>query len=702
MMYWLLGIRTKLFGVVLLAFVVLIGGTYWQIGEKAQAVSQTVIDRSLTQSSAILDTRIDSRFKFIKEIANAIARDGRVLPLVFDEASATLQDQSLEFQAAYEFDILFFLNGEGTILARSDQPDAIGVNLAGKSSLFDDALKGKETRGFIVSDGKLMQMVVAPVFDNVVEDLVRGAVVVAYELSKATANEIVVLTESEIGFFVFTRDDRGIINGVDKSFMTDDQLAESMLAYFAQEPSSWYDIVEKEQPDFRKSFTVSGQLQHSVLHPISSRDGTRLGFVAAMRSSAELTQPFEEIKQSLLVIGLVCLVVALLLAVGMALGLSRPILRLVGITKQIQEGNHPKFKLKKNPRDEIGVLENALLKMGNNLREKAELESFLADIANEVDVDMTTLPKEAVAEGLEPENQEDDEEKTVVVHHAQQAPAETYQPQKEKKKVVDGRYKILEPLGSGGIGSVYLAYDMELEEKIAIKLMRSDVIESVNGLNFKEEIRLARKITHRNIVRTFDFGAWQKAYYITMEFVQGIGLSKFISKQTALDTTIGVGICKQICSAVMAAHQMGIIHRDLKPANMIINRRGILQIMDFGLAMKVDKSGNERAENAVMGTPKYMAPEQFLGSNNLDERTDIYSIGVVMFTLFNGKPPYSGKDLETLSEQHRNAPIPAFSEDSSVPPQLYNIICKAMAKEPGERFQSVRELLAQLNRLELN
>ena len=203
MMYWLLGIRTKLFGVVLLAFVVLIGGTYWQIGQKAQAVSQTVIDRSLTQSSAILDTRIDSRFKFIKEIANAIARDGRVLPLVFDEASATLQDQSLEFQAASAFDILFFLNGEGTILARSDQPDAIGVNLAGKSSLFDDALKGQETRGFIVSDGKLMQMVVAPVFDNVVEDLVRGAVVVAYELSKATANEIVVLTESEIGFFVF-------------------------------------------------------------------------------------------------------------------------------------------------------------------------------------------------------------------------------------------------------------------------------------------------------------------------------------------------------------------------------------------------------------------------------------------------------------------------------------------------------------------
>jgi HAMP domain-containing protein len=698
----LFGIRTKLFGLVLTGFIILIGGTYWQIGQKAQSVAETVIDRSLTQSSSILETRIDSRFRFIQEIANGIARDGRVLPLVFDEDSATLQDQSSEFKAAYEFDILFFLNADGQILARSDNPNAIGVNLAGKSSLFDEALRGKITTGFIVSDGKLMQTVVVPVFDNVVKDLVRGAVVVSYELSRATADEIVVLTESEIGFFVFTRDDRGIFNGVEKSYMTNDGLAQNLLAHFDQDEASWNDILENTARDFRKDFVVGDQIQHSVILPIISKDGTRLGFVVAMRSSEKLIQPFEDIQQSLLLVGIIGLIAASFLAMMMALGLSRPIIRLVDITKQIEEGNYPKFTLIRHPRDEIGVLKNALLRMGNNLREKAELEDFLADIANEGDEQLTTLTKNAIHfDKAEDENTVmRDSDKTVVV----QGKASEHDKPDQTENVVDGRYKLLKPLGSGGIGQVFMALDQELDEKIAIKIMRSNVIDDVEGLNFKEEIRLARKITHRNIVRTYDFGSWQHSYYITMEFVQGVGLNDFIAKQkNSLDINVGVGICKQICSAVMAAHQMGIIHRDLKPSNMIINRRGILQVMDFGLAMQVNTSGQSKeSENIVMGTPKYMAPEQFLGSKDLDERSDIYSLGAVMFSLFSGKPPFPGKDLAELAEKHMNSPIPNIERNPPLPPQLQGIIFKALAKEPKNRFQSVRELLTDLNRLELN
>ncbi len=706
----LFGIRVKLFTVVLAGFVLLIGGTYWQLGENAQEVAEAAIDRSLTQSSAILKTRIDSRYRFIEEIANGIARDGRILPLVFDEDSATLQDQSLEFKTAFDFDILFFLNDEGTVLARSDNPDAIGVNLGGMgNSLFDEALEGTSTQGFIVSNGKLMQAVVVPIFDNVVKDLVRGTVVLAYELSRETAKEIVVLTESEIGFFTFTRDDRGVFNGVETSYMTDTTLAENLQNYFDTDESAWYEIVEAEARDFRKNFTVAGETQYGVIVPVASKDGTRLGFVVAMRSSNDLIQPFKEIQQSLLFVGLICLAAALLFAVFMALGLSRPIIRLVGITKQIDEGDYPRFDLDKNPRDEIGVLKNALLRMGNNLREKAELEDFLADIANEVgDDDLTNLTKRALDTGEDDATQVLSTEGDATKIHSDSAniddDATVINTARENntsvaEERIDKRYQLIRPLGAGAIGQVFLAYDEELDEKIAIKVMSSEFVEELEGLNFKEEIRLARKITHRNIVRTFDFGSWQGAYYITMEFVQGIGLDDFINKQKdTLAINVGVGICKQISSAVLAAHQMGIIHRDLKPSNMIINRRGILQIMDFGLAVQVNTLKQKSdTDNVVMGTPRYMAPEQFLGSKHLDERSDIYAIGAVMFHLFAGWPPFFGNDFAELAREHQNSPVPKIER---LPTQLQAIIDKALAKKPEDRFQSVRELLSELGKLE--
>ncbi|MCG8311996.1 MAG: protein kinase [Pseudomonadales bacterium] len=709
MMSKLFSIRNKLFGLVFSAFLFLILAIYWQIGQKSESVANTVIERSLTQSSTILDTRIESRFRFIKEIANAIAQDGRILPLVFDEDSLTLQDQSIEFEAAYDFDILFFLNAAGDILARSDQPDAIGINLAGRSSLFDEPLSGKEATGFIVSNGKLMQTVVTPVFDNVAGDIVRGAVALAYDLSKATANEIVALTESEIGFFVFTRDQDGIFNGVELSYMTDEVLAKSLMDHFQQQPSSWFEIVEKDAQDFRKDFQVNGEIEHSIIRPINSKDGTRLGFVVAMRSSSELTQPFTEIQQRLLLVGLICLGIASLLAILMALGLSRPILRMVEVTKLIEEGNYAKFSLKKKPRDEIGILHSALLRMGNSLQEKANLEAFLADIANEADDDTRTLPKGAVhfeeeenldrtilvKAGMDAANSQDDEDKTVINSEA----VGGHQQNQATEQIVDGRYKLIKPLGSGGLGSVYLAQDLELDEKIAIKVMQSQTIESLQGLNFKEEIRLARKITHPNIVRTFDFGNWQNTYYITMEFAQGIGLGKFINRQKSMDVSIGLGICKQICFAMIAAHQMGIIHRDLKPSNMIINRRGVVQIMDFGLAMQVSsaKDSNASSDGTVMGTPKYMAPEQFMGSDNLDERTDIYAIGVVMYQLFSGRPPFSASGFAEIAELHLGSPVPKMQSKLELPAELEGIILKALAKDPQERFQTVRELLVALN-----
>lgn len=708
-------IRTKLFALVFTAFFILIAAIYWQIGIKATSVAKIVIDHSLTQSSIILDTRINSRFRFIEEMANGLARDSRVLPLVSDKESLTLQDLSLEYKNVYDFDVLFFIDNRGNILARSDQPDAIGVNLAGKSSLFDNALVGKVSRGFMSSQGKLMQAVAAPIFDNVARDVVKGSVVLAYELSRKTAQEIVALTESHIGFFTFTRDDTGVINGVEKSTMADGQLSQKENEHLSSNASAWQDVLESESSVFRKRFNVDNNIQHSVFRRISSKDGNPLGFVVAMRSATELKRPFEEIKKQLLLIGSLCLVLASVFAALMAHGVSRPIIRLVEMTKLIQGGLYPSDDYKSHAKDEMGLLQNALVQMGQSLRDKAEFEAYLAELANEVESDTSInfSAKEVADKLVTNENNEnlsddlntEDDEKTVIQSSIVSKASST-----NSQRIIDDRYQLLSPLGSGTMGDVYLATDIELDDEVAVKVMKKDFFQNIEGLNFKEEIRLARKITHRNIVRTFDFGSSNNELYITMEYVKGYDLGRLITKKGALDLNIGIAVSKQICSAMIAAHQMGIIHRDLKPSNMIINRQGILKIMDFGLAMQVNTSSVElnasteahqqegKLGGPIMGTPRYMAPEQFNGSSELDVRTDIYAIGIIMFTIFNGTPPFSADDFHQLASKHINDPVPEItSRKISIPTALKAIIHKALAKKPEERFQSVREMIEQLN-----
>lgn len=189
-----------------------------------------------------------------------------------------------------------------------------------------------------------------------------------------------------------------------------------------------------------------------------------------------------------------------------------------------------------------------------------------------------------------------------------------------------------------------------------------------------------------------------------MEFISGYDLSDLLRIKGAFESNVGVVMAKQICSAMNAAHEQGIIHRDLKPTNMIINRQGVLKIMDFGLAMKVGKqdSGEPSKSNTadtktmVAGTPRYMAPEQFT-DGELDQRTDIYAIGIILYAIFNGKPPFNNKGYEALAKQHFNSPVPEMEgKGAQLSGGLRAIIHKCLAKQPEKRYQTVREILDDL------
>ncbi len=336
------GIRKKLFFVVLVGFSLLIVVTSWRVGVEANRAASTTTDRTLLQSSQIIRTKILSRFDSVRDTASSLAKDGRVLPLVYDTDSATLQDLSLEFKKALAFDILFFTDSNGVVLARSDRPEAIGQSLSGKGSLFDTALTGKVAQGIILSQDKLLQIVVVPVFDNVAVDLVRGTIALAYELSPEVARELRELTANDIGFFVFVRDANGKMSAAKSAFNTNQKLSPYLDTYFTDNSQLWKNIYETKSTEVHFDVTLDDEDFFTIAMPLANHNGENLGFILSLTSRTELLMPFTKIQQQVYLIGLLCLLVAFVIAWVIAKRISSPIIKLVVIAKKNSRRRFPR------------------------------------------------------------------------------------------------------------------------------------------------------------------------------------------------------------------------------------------------------------------------------------------------------------------------------------------------------------------------
>jgi len=243
---------------------------------------------------------------------------------------------------------------------------------------------------------------------------------------------------------------------------------------------------------------------------------------------------------------------------------------------------------------------------------------------------------------------------------------------------------------------VYRAFDRELQEPVAIKTLRPETLagESVALERFKQEIRLARKISHRNVVRTYDLGEVNGMYYLTMEYVEGTPLNQLISSRGRLPIPVTLTIGKQLCRALEVAHEQGIIHRDIKPQNIVVEPSGFLKVMDFGIARLANPPQGKglTQEGASIGTPDYMSPEQLLGME-LDARSDLYAAGVVLFECVAGRVPFDGESVYAVVAKHLEEPAPDPRKfNAAVPEALAQVILKAMAKERGDRYQTAAEM----------
>jgi len=266
---------------------------------------------------------------------------------------------------------------------------------------------------------------------------------------------------------------------------------------------------------------------------------------------------------------------------------------------------------------------------------------------------------------------------------------------------VAARHEILRLLGRGGMGAVYQARDRTLDgEIIALKLLRQDMPRTEEmRQRFRSEIRLARRVLHRNVCRMHDYGEDGPLRFITMEYVNGVDLRDVIGRSPALTPGQVYDLCLQAAEGLRAVHDASIIHRDLKTANMMLDSRGVLRLMDFGIAKDVsaDNQAGPTKTGHLVGTPEYMSPEQIRGEP-IDQRTDIYSLGVIIFQLFTGRLPFKGDTpVVTIYQQLQTPPPLSGDAAAQIPEPIRVILAKALQKERAYRYPNVEAMLSDLN-----
>jgi serine/threonine-protein kinase len=661
-----MGLTQKILVFTSLLVVALVGATLAFTTVQADRLAYETIHQGLSETREVWETFQADRYNKLKLGIRVLGNDPAFKSLVETNDQATILDTLRERGQELNADFFIATDPAGVVIARTDRPAARGDDLS-KDPVVMKPLEGEESATVWRQGDKLYHAVSVPMQTG--PDL-KGVLVAGYGIDEALASQIRKLTHSEIAYLVQVPGQPPRLSvsslGPRESALRA-ALGQPVFAGAGREPFN---------------VDLGSERWVGVQVPLKSATGETAGSVVPLRSLDQEMASFLRFRNSLVIVSLVIMGLALVLAYLIASRITGPVRRLASVVERARDGSYS-GAVEVASRDEIGVLARAFNGLLADLREKEQLIGFLKE-------GMTDLKKAEAAPTLS---------SAATTSAAAASPSG---PPVAPGSVFSGRYDVLGTIGKGGMGVVYRARDRQLDEVVALKVLRGEVLKDDPTLleRFKQEIKLARRITHRNVLRTHDFGETQGTPYISMEYLEGVTLKDLIRGKGALPLPVGLRIAKQMCLGLEAAHQEGVVHRDIKPQNMlIIPETGDLKIMDFGIArvseMKAGAAGLT-STGTVMGTPDYMPPEQAQGQP-ADFRSDIYSLGIVLYEMFTGHLPFSGDSAMAVVLAHIQRPAPAPRQaNPAIPPGLEAIILRCIEKSPSKRYQRVEDVLRDL------
>jgi HAMP domain-containing protein len=670
------GLTQKILLFTSLLVVALVGTSLVFTTVQADRLANENVERDLSETRQVWETFQADRYNKLKLGIRVLGNDPAFKSLVGEtKDAATILDTLKERNAEIKADFFIVTDPAGVVLARTDRPAAQGEDLSG-ALLVKKPLEGEESATVWRSGDRLYHAVSVPMSTGAE---LQGVLVAGYGINEALASDIRKLTHSEIAFVTISP---GAAPQLAASTLGP---GEPALRTALGRPDLASGSAEKLEVD------LAGDRHVGIEAPLKTATGETVGAVMALRSMNAEMASFRRFRNSLVLVSAAVMALGLLVAYLAATRITGPVRRLASLVERARSGSYS-GKVDVDSRDEIGTLARTFNRLLADLREKEQLVDFLRQ-------GMTMMKKSAgVSQSVGSGTTQGGETAALTVSPGVQV---------HHGDLFAARYDILSTLGKGGMGVVYRAHDRQLDEEVALKVLRPDVLKDDPTLleRFKQEIKLARRITHKNVLRTHDFGDTEGTPYISMEYLEGVTLKDLIVSKGALPLGVGLRIAKQMCQGLEAAHLQGVVHRDIKPQNMLIlPETGELKVMDFGIARVSDvKAGTPPGASGlttagtVMGTPDYMPPEQAQGFP-ADYRSDIYSLGVVLFEVFTGRLPFTADTMMKVVMAHiRNPPPSPRAVNERIPPSLERVILRALEKDPEARFQTVAEMARDLD-----
>jgi len=663
------GLTAKIFLASALLVVAVLGITFGVTSLQANRTADASIHRALLATRRAVDDYLTARTRTLGR-ASTVATD---VPqyrqrLLNQRARAEALDQADDIRGLIGAAWVLVTNSDGILIARTDYREQFDRDLS-VAPLIANALSGDQTSGAWLDDvrGTMYMAVGTPLRDRP-GAAPLGALVATYQVDDSLATAIKQATNSDVVFFALDTLNRPVVVGSTVP-------ARDIAAVLQSSVKTDALAADTGGEGMALAATMGDEHLIGLAGAIRSPSGDLRGGFVALRSRESELAAFNTLRRTMLWAVALGVVLALIFAFVQARQIAGPVRRLAIATRQVQEGDYS-VDIAVKSRDEIGILSQAFKSLVDDLKAKAALVDMMQTSGGAPTQRIETVPTAVRAAGGE---------------------------QLRPGAVFAGRYEVKEILGAGGMGVVYRAFDRELQEPVAIKTLKPEAMAGGSaGLErFKQEIRLARRIAHRNVVRTYDLGEQNGMYYLTMEYVDGTSLKQLIVGRGKLPLSVTLTVGKQLCRALEVAHAEGIIHRDIKPQNIVVEPSGFLKVMDFGIARLANPAQGKGLTEAgtSIGTPDYMSPEQLAGGE-LDARSDLYSAGVVLFECVTGRVPFEAETTWALVAKHlEETPPDPRALNGDVPDTLAAVILKAMAKKPQDRYASASEMHDALARI---